>query len=71
MTTSRKLYEALAQAFAWENERKMLPPPTGRDIDLIDICETKRYLLAHKVADALEKDNPTFNRERFLEACEL
>jgi hypothetical protein len=54
-TMTRKDYVLIAKAFATFN---YLNQPT-------------RYFIAHALADALEGDNPRFDRERFLKSCDL
>lgn len=61
---TRKDYELIAAAI---KEAKPLLPPVA------DYAETTRQLgwqtTAHAVAEALARDNPRFDRERFLAAC--
>ena len=52
---TRKDYVLIAQAFALFN---YLDQPT-------------RYFIALALADGLEKDNPRFDRARFIESCDL
>ena len=52
---TKKDYELIAQAFALY---KCLDQPT-------------RWFVAQALADRLEKDNPRFDRARFIEACDL
>ena len=52
---TRKDYQLIASAFALFN---YLDQPT-------------RYFIAMALADRLEEDNPRFDRDRFLQACDL
>jgi hypothetical protein len=53
---TRKDYELIAGVFAGIAE-------------IIDINETVGADIAQRLADALEEENPRFNRARFLSAC--
>jgi hypothetical protein len=53
---TRKDYQLIAEVFANLGQ-------------IIDIKETVAVDLARNLADALETDNPRFDRARFLEAC--
>jgi len=52
---TKKDYKMIAEAFALYNA---LDQPT-------------RWLIAQALADRLEKDNPRFDRARFIESCSL
>ena len=69
--SSKKLYIAIARAFALENEYIANPKPVGRDIELVQMLETKRWLLAHAVARVLQDDNDAFDKEKFFFECQL
>jgi hypothetical protein len=53
---TRKDYQLIAEVFANLGQ-------------IIDIKETVAVDLARNLADALETDNPRFDRDRFLKAC--
>lgn len=53
---TRKDYQLIAGVFAGIAE-------------IIDINETVGADIAQRLADALEEENPRFNRARFLSAC--
>jgi hypothetical protein len=53
---TRKDYQLIAQVFANVGE-------------IVELSETIGADLARNLADALQADNPRFDRARFLEAC--
>ncbi len=53
---TRKDYQLIAQVFANVGE-------------MVELSETIGADLARNLADALQADNPRFDRARFLEAC--
>jgi hypothetical protein len=53
---TRKDYQLIAQVFANVGE-------------MVELSETIGADLARNLADALQTDNPRFDRARFLEAC--
>lgn len=55
---TKKHYTAIAAVFAEQYERKA--DPKRRQMTVI---------LAHALADVFEKDNPRFDRQRFIDAC--
>ena len=68
MPMSKKDYQAIARAI--HDARRIIespPPNTGFNIGqgLLGIAHATEC-----IADALEDDNPRFDRKRFVEACE-
>ena len=43
----------------------------ARWITNLDLYEDVYEEIAHKLADELERDNPKFDRTRFLKACDV
>lgn len=63
---TRKDYTALARAFKTAHETAI------KADDLWNLAyDAGRQDAARFVADVLEADNPAFNRDRFLEACQV
>lgn len=56
---TKKDYERIARAIAGTSH------PYGRDGEYV------LYLLARRLADTLEDDNPRFDRQKFLKACNV
>jgi hypothetical protein len=58
----RRHYEVIAAALASAR-------PTGNSLRNDEATHKEHDIVMQEVADALAKDNPAFNRERFLAAC--
>jgi len=75
MALSRKHYEAIANVIADEIElpkvKNGVVVDTDTEADLIKALEAKRAIIAQQLASIFAKDSPEFNRERFLQACDL
>lgn len=66
---TRKDYEALAAAIrAARAEIEEKEMGSGLVTSVADLLDGTAYA-AEFIADALARDNPRFNRERFLSAC--
>jgi hypothetical protein len=65
---TRKDYVEIARAFRDEQEsypfRDTLDRDTGLQINAL-------FDMRDRLADIFEKDNPRFNREKFIQACVL
>jgi hypothetical protein len=65
-TMTRKHYRLLANAIKRQNEQAK----ENRRFRLEDlIIHTANLTMARIIADVLKKDNPRFNRTKFMEAC--
>jgi hypothetical protein len=69
MAHSKKDYVAIAAIIASEQEPVMPQDISSEDIAVHQALENKRFLVARRFADYFERNNPRFNRERFLTAC--
>lgn len=63
MALSRKYYEMIAESIKATLDDLI---PGG---DHYMYANIHSFQLAHRFADQLQKDNPNFNRERFIKAC--
>ena len=50
---------------------KGIPAKMELEYDDIPVCEQSLKLIANDLADYFAEDNPQFNRERFITACDL
>lgn len=67
---TKKDYELIADAIIGEAFTSY--NPSDEDFDLVDGMDYDTVeQLAGAIADALKRDNPRFDRSRFLKACGL
>ena len=62
---NRRHYETIARVFEEERKRQYEDAPGFRDTRCDAIAE-----VATALADVFGRDNPNFNRVRFLQACD-
>ena len=62
---TKKHFEKIAEII------KKIPVKLEIECEDIPIAEKTRNLIANDLADWFQSENPKFNRERFLKACDL
>lgn len=65
---TKKDYIAVAAAIRNQRERMPANPQPG-DVDALRVHWSTHYLIATSLADVFARDNPRFDRARFLDVC--
>lgn len=68
---TKKDYELIAGCFNWFNTIQLEQDTKDLEPETVDSMRTASKDIAETLADNLERENPRFNRDKFLKACGL